>query len=398
MGKPRRARKTLAAIATAVAALIATVLYATPASAHGAMMMPGSRTYLCWKDGLTTSGAISPNNPACAAAVAQSGPNSLYNWFAVLRSDGAGRMSGFIPDGKLCSGGAVVYDFSGFDLPRSDWPVTHLTAGANIQFRYNKWAAHPGTFRTYITKDSWSPTRPLAWSDLESTPFYSATDPPSVGSPGNADSYYYWNASLPSNKSGRHIIYSVWQRSDSNETFYNCSDVVFDGGNGEVTGVGPGGNPSPSPTPTPSPTPSPSPTRTPSPTPSPSPSPTPSPSPSPTPSPSPSPSPSPQPGGCVATYKVSSYWSGAFQGEVTVRNAGTSSIGAWTVKWTFPGGQTITQIWNGTQTTSGSQVTVHNVNYNGNLAPNATTVFGFLANGASATSTPTSISCTPGTA
>ncbi|WP_328796398.1 lytic polysaccharide monooxygenase [Halosaccharopolyspora lacisalsi] len=28
-------------------------------------------------------------------------------------------------------------------------------------------------------------------------------------------------------KSGRHIIYSVWQRSDSPEAFYNCSDVLF---------------------------------------------------------------------------------------------------------------------------------------------------------------------------
>ncbi|WP_425581227.1 lytic polysaccharide monooxygenase [Streptomyces sodiiphilus] len=28
---------------------------------------------------------------------------------------------------------------------------------------------------------------------------------------------------------GRHLIYSVWQRSDSPEAFYTCSDVVFDG-------------------------------------------------------------------------------------------------------------------------------------------------------------------------
>src|SRR5690606_21910120 len=52
--------------------------------------------------------------------------------------------------------------------------------------------------------------------------------------------YYHWNARLPSGKSGRHIIYTVWERSDSPETFYSCSDVVFDGGDGEVTGIGPG--------------------------------------------------------------------------------------------------------------------------------------------------------------
>ncbi len=31
----------------------------------------------------------------------------------------------------------------------------------------------------------------------------------------------------PSGKSGRHIIYSIWQRSDSPEAFYNCVDVNF---------------------------------------------------------------------------------------------------------------------------------------------------------------------------
>ncbi|WP_245656359.1 lytic polysaccharide monooxygenase [Microtetraspora fusca] len=364
---------TVATVVTALSALVAAVLIASPASAHGAPMVPGSRTYLCWKDGLTQSGGIVPNNPACAAAVAQSGTNALYNWFAVLRSDGVGRTSGFIPDGKLCSGAAVVYDFSGFDLPRADWPVTHLTSGAALQFKYNKWAAHPGSFRSYITKDSWSPTRPLAWSDLESTPFYSVTDPPSVGSPGNEDAYYYWNATLPSGKSGRHIIYTVWQRSDSNETFYSCSDVVFDGGHGEVTGVGPGGS---------------------SPSPSPSSSPSSSPSASPSPSPSPSPSTSPGTGRCTATYAITNQWQGGFQGEVTVRNTGTSSTTRWTVGWTLPSGQTITQVWNGISSQTGASVTVKNESYNGSLAPNASTTFGFLGNASGAVTAPSSVTCT----
>src|SRR5262245_43419977 len=91
-------------MAFALAALVVTtglvVLRSQPAQAHGAMMSPGSRTFLCWRDGLTSTGEIRPQNPACAAAVAQSGVTPLYNWFAVLRSDGAGRTSGFIPDGQ----------------------------------------------------------------------------------------------------------------------------------------------------------------------------------------------------------------------------------------------------------------------------------------------------------
>ena len=140
--------------------------------------------------------AARANNPACAAAVAKSGTNSLYNWFAVLRSDGAGRGRGFIPDGQLCSAGALNYDFSGYDLPRSDWPVTHLTSGATWDFRYNKWAAHPGWFYLYVTKDGWDENSPLRWDELEDTSFASADHPPSVGDPGSVNSYYYWTANV----------------------------------------------------------------------------------------------------------------------------------------------------------------------------------------------------------
>jgi cellulase/cellobiase CelA1 len=75
---------------------------------------------------------------------------------------------------------------------------------------------------------------------------------------------------------------------------------------------------------------------------------------------------------------------------VTV-TAGASAINGWTVRWTLASGQTITQLWNGTLTTSGSAVTVKNLSWNGSLAPGATAQFGFLANGTA--STP-SITCT----
>ena len=171
----------------------------------------------------------------------------------MLRSDGAGWMKGFIPGGELCGANATVYDFGGFDLARDDRPVTHLTAGATIRFRCNKWPAHPGWFRSHITKDTWAPSRPLSWDGLEPEPFDKVQDPPRAGGPGSENSDYLWNVKLPEDKTGRHIIYSVWQRSDSDETFYNCSDVVFDGGNGEVTSVGESGTlPPPSQSPSPS--------------------------------------------------------------------------------------------------------------------------------------------------
>ena len=230
-----RKRKFLLFGVAMAAGLVMGLVSAAPASAHGAAMVPGSRTYLCYKHSRASTGEIKPTNAGCKAAFDKAGATPFYNWFAVLRSDGAGRMQGFIPDGKLCSGNATVYDFSGFDTATAAWPVTHLTAGRSIQVRYNMWAAHPGRFDLYVTNSTYSPTQPLRWSNLNSTPFSSVVNPPSTGSVGSEDGYYYWNATLPSGLSGRHIIYSVWTRSDSTETFYGCSDVVFDGGNGEVT-------------------------------------------------------------------------------------------------------------------------------------------------------------------
>jgi len=233
LGPVRKAITVIAALALALGLSV----FAAPgtANAHGVTMMPGSRTYLCWVDGLTDTGQIIPTNPACADAVADSGTTPLYNWFAVLNSNAAGRTEGYIPDGRLCSGGNVgPFEFGAYDAARTDWPTTHLTSGAQIQIQHSNWAHHPGEFIQYVTRDGWDPTQPLAWSDLE--PFHSETDPPQSSGPGG-NGYYYWDVTLPAGKTGQHLIFTLWVRSDSPENFYSCADVVFDGGNGEVTGV-----------------------------------------------------------------------------------------------------------------------------------------------------------------
>ncbi|GAA3304090.1 lytic polysaccharide monooxygenase [Dactylosporangium vinaceum] len=366
--------------AAAMAGTGAVVVLATPASAHGALMQPGSRQYLCWKDGLNATGAIQPKNPACAAAVAQQGTNSLYNWFAMLRSDGAGRTAGFIPDNKMCSADAKLYDFSGFDLVRTDWPLTHLTAGATMEFDYSNWAAHPGTFYLYVTKDGFDPSQPITWNSLESTPFLQVTNPPQVGSVGTNDGHYYWSGKLPTGKSGRHIIYSVWSRSDSTETFYGCSDVTFDGGNGQVTGVG-DGNPGSTATPTNG-----GPTSRPPSSPS-----------------SPGAS-SSSPGntgggnaGCTASYTVTSSWSGGFQADIKVTNTGTAPTSSWKVGWNYTGGQTVAQGWNATVTQSGTAVSAANVSWNGAIPAGGSTNFGMLGNGSAGTAPTLSCAANGGT-
>ncbi|WP_433422580.1 endo-1,4-beta-xylanase [Microtetraspora malaysiensis] len=123
-------------------------------------------------------------------------------------------------------------------------------------------------------------------------------------------------------------------------------------------------------------------------------SPSPSASPTSSPSPSASPTSSPNPGrSCSATYRKVNEWNNGFQAEVTVANTGSSSIGGWTVTWAFPNGQKITQLWNGTLSQSGANVTVRNVSYNGTVAPNGSTTFGFTADWSGSNGTPSSVTC-----
>ncbi|MGN6240473.1 MAG: lytic polysaccharide monooxygenase [Cellulosimicrobium cellulans] len=231
----RRIAAWAAAVVLGAAGLVAASPPA-PAAAHGAEVFPGSRQYLCWVDGQTGNGQVDPQNPACANAYAVSGTSAFYNWFGNLDSNGAGRTAGYIPDGQICDGGGRgPYDFSGFNAVRDDWPRTHLTAGETYQFQHNNWAEHPGRFDVYVTEEGWDPSSPLAWDDLELVD--SVTDPPDTGGPG-ALNYYYWDVTLPADRSGDHLIFTHWVRSDSSENFYSCSDVAFDGGDGEVTGIG----------------------------------------------------------------------------------------------------------------------------------------------------------------
>ncbi|MEU6843823.1 lytic polysaccharide monooxygenase [Streptomyces sp. NPDC046716] len=232
MTVPSRAAALAGAAGIAVAAVLAVP---SPAAAHGVALMPGSRTYLCYKDLLANSSTQMPTNPACKAAVQEAGTAPLYNWFAVLDSQAGGRGAGYVPDGTLCSAGdRSPYDFSPYNAARTDWPLTHLTAGATLQVKYSNWAQHPGRFEVYVTKEGFDPQQPLGWADLEQV--QTVQDPPHEGGPGTEDGHYYWDLRLPE-RTGRQMLFVQWIRSDSQENFFSCSDVVFDGGSGEVTGL-----------------------------------------------------------------------------------------------------------------------------------------------------------------
>jgi predicted carbohydrate-binding protein with CBM5 and CBM33 domain len=448
-----RKRAAVYGAAAILAAAVGAFVVPTVAFAHGAMTSPGSRTYFCYKDGLSGGGGdINPINSACATAVASHGKQPLWDYFGILRSDSGGRTfdTSYIPDGQLCSGGSVKYggQGTGYNLPGTAWPVTHLTSGALWDWHYIAIAPHPGNYRMYITKNGWDPSQPLRWSDLETTPFLTVAPPLTQGASG---AEYRWSGNLPTGKTGRHIIYSVWTRSDSLETFYNCSDVMFDGGNGEVTGVGaaPPGPPDNTPPSTPgtgtvsnlgtsaltltwpaatdnvgvvayivfkkqgaNPEAAVGATSTTSmdvtglapstaytltvrardaagnlSTAS-------------TPTAVTTPATGPPGGGggstgvaCTATYKVTNPWPGGFQAELTVRNASAAALANWTVNFTFAGDEKITSLWNGGFTQNLTAVTVKS-SYAGPIPVNGSLVVGLTANVTGTPGTPGGIFCT----
>ncbi|WP_395994358.1 cellulose binding domain-containing protein [Catenulispora acidiphila] len=94
-------------------------------------------------------------------------------------------------------------------------------------------------------------------------------------------------------------------------------------------------------------------------------------------------------GVCHATYARTSEWPGGFTANVTIANTGTTAVNGWTLGWSFPGDQKITNAWSATATQSGSNVTATNVAYNGSIAPGGTTSFGFQGTYGSNDSSPT---------
>ena len=70
---------------------------------------------------------------------------------------------------------------------------------------------------------------------------------------------------------------------------------------------------------------------------------------------------------CHVIYTNTWQNSNAFGAGITIDNTGTTAINSWKLTWTFANGQTITQLWNGSATQTGSSVTVTNLSYNGSI-------------------------------
>ncbi|MFI5975250.1 lytic polysaccharide monooxygenase [Streptomyces sp. NPDC051452] len=202
-----------AVAAAAAAPLLLLSLAAGPAQAHGAPTDPVSRVYAC-----SPEGGAAARSAACRAAIAANG-GPFTAWDNLRVAGVAGRDRQVIADGELCSGGLPAY--RGLDLPRRDWPATRLTPGARLTMTYASTIAHTGKFELYLTKPGYDPAKPLNWSDLPERPFAEVTDPPLE------KGAYHIGATLPKDRTGRQILYTIWRNTSTTDTYYSCSDVDF---------------------------------------------------------------------------------------------------------------------------------------------------------------------------
>ncbi|MFK3982195.1 lytic polysaccharide monooxygenase [Micromonospora sp. NPDC050397] len=354
------------AVAAGTLLLLATALVGT-ASAHGSTITPPSRNYGCWQrwGGNFQAPEMATQDPMCWQAW-QNDPNGMWNWNGLYREGVAGNHQAAIPDGQLCSGGRT----GGPRYAAMDTPGAWRAASVNNNFTLtvHDQALHGADYyRVYVSRQGYNPlTQPLRWADLQQVA-QTGVIPPGSGTRTNDPALNgvsnSINVSAPG-RTGRHVVFTIWQASHMDQSYYWCSDVIFPGGSGPT--------PTATPTPTRTPvTPTPTPTRTATPAPTTPPATTPG-----------------TPRGCTATYTVTGQWSGGFQGDVRV-TAGSAAISAWRVTWTWPNGQSVGSSWGATISSAGSAVTATNVAYNGTLAAGASTTFGFLGSHTGTNTSPT---------
>jgi chitin-binding protein len=194
----RRIGAAVVALGVAGVSLLAT----GSASSHGYTDSPISRQKLCANGTVTNCGNI--------------------QWEPQSVEGPKGFPSGGPADGRICAGGNP--QFAQLDDPRGGtWPATRVTGGQSYTFRWQFTARHRTTdFKYYITRNGWNSSAPLTRAALDPQPFltvpYNAQQPPSTLS---------HQGTIPSGKTGKHLILAVWTVADTANAFYACSDVQF---------------------------------------------------------------------------------------------------------------------------------------------------------------------------
>ncbi|MEV7966392.1 cellulose binding domain-containing protein, partial [Sphaerisporangium sp. NPDC088356] len=92
---------------------------------------------------------------------------------------------------------------------------------------------------------------------------------------------------------------------------------------------------------------------------------------------------------CDVTYTKAWEGGNGFGGNITIKNLG-DPLTNWTLTFTFPGSQQVTQGWTADWTQSGANVTAKSLSYNGSQATGASWTIGFNGTFSGTNTNPTS--------
>ncbi|MFD0304349.1 lytic polysaccharide monooxygenase [Streptomyces sp. NPDC127119] len=212
---PSRATLTLSLLA---AVLLCLIPWSAPAHAHGSVVDPASRNYGCWLRWGSDfqNPAMAQEDPMCWQAW-QDNPNAMWNWNGLYRNGSAGDFEAVVPDGQLCSAGHTESGrYNSLDAVGA-WKTTDL--GANFTVKLYDQANHGADYiLVYVTRQGFDPaTQPLTWDDMQLA----------VRTGKYAPGQNYAVDVSTSGLSGRHVVYTIWQASHMDQTFFMCSDVNF---------------------------------------------------------------------------------------------------------------------------------------------------------------------------
>lgn len=96
-------------------------------------------------------------------------------------------------------------------------------------------------------------------------------------------------------------------------------------------------------------------------------------------------------GGLTAAYTATSQWNSGFNGNYAITNSGTTPLSNWNLQFDLPANESITNLWNGQVTHTGSHYTVTPASYNGSIAPGSTVNVGFQASQTGSYAAPTNV-------
>jgi endo-1,4-beta-xylanase len=97
-------------------------------------------------------------------------------------------------------------------------------------------------------------------------------------------------------------------------------------------------------------------------------------------------------GTCHVVYTRNSEWPGNFTAQVVIGNTGTTTINGWSLTWTWPGDQHLSQNFNGGFSQTGANATLTPASYNSTIAAGASVTVGFQGTFTSNDTSPTSFS------